>query len=112
MHTCFPSQLTFNTNPRPTPFASRLSGPDHSLKHICIVPFVISVPAVDFLDPITEDVPIGQRWAVRVDEGDGRLLARSLKWVGYQFWHDVRTPRYGSIYVGDGLPSEDTPFMV
>jgi hypothetical protein len=57
-------------------------------------------------------------WAVRKaaapDGGGGALLltARSLLWPGYAFWHEIGTPAYGGLYVGDGVRNDDLCFCV
>lgn len=69
------------------------------------------VPVTDFLDPCSEDGPQGV-WSVRMDAGRGLVELRSLKWPGYFFFHDVDTPKYGGLYVGDGRENVDLPFMM
>lgn len=69
------------------------------------------IGAGDFLDAASEDEPRSVTWALRVDEGRGQVSARSLKWPGYFFWHDVATPRFGGVYFGAGQVNADLAFM-
>jgi len=70
-----------------------------------------TVKDVDFLDPISEDEPTGV-WSVRVDEGEGTVTVRSLRWPGYFFVHRLGSPDFGGAYFGDGLPNRDLAFML
>jgi radial spoke head protein 9 len=69
------------------------------------------VPAMDFLDPCSEDSPTGV-WSVRVDNGRGLAELRSLKWPGYFAYHLVGSSKYGAIYVGDGVENTSLQFML
>ncbi|KAA0174595.1 hypothetical protein FNF27_03970 [Cafeteria roenbergensis] len=66
---------------------------------------------VDFLDPVSEDEPSGV-WSIRVDEGEGTALVRSLRWPGYFFVHRLGTQSFGGAYFGNGLPNRDLAFML
>jgi radial spoke head protein 9 len=70
------------------------------------------VPVTEFLDPLEEDTPAGTAWTVRVHEGKGQVEVRSLKWPGYFFFHALQTPKYGGVYVGDGVANTDLQFML
>lgn len=67
------------------------------------------VGAGDFLDPIAEDEPAGV-WSVLLQAGRGAVQLRSARWPGYFFWHAFGSPRFGSVYQGDGLPNVDLSF--
>ena len=69
------------------------------------------VPASDFLDPCSEDVPRGV-WSLRVDEGRGLAELRSMKWQGYFAFHLIGTPKHGAVYFGDGVENASLQFMV
>ncbi len=66
-----------------------------------------AIGAGEFLDPICEDEHAAIVWRVHVDLGRARVLVRSLLYLGYFFFHDFGSPRFGSMYVGDGLPNKD-----
>lgn len=65
-----------------------------------------AVQAAEFLDPISEDKPAGC-WTLRVDKGRSLVEIRSLAWPGYFFYHVAGSPRYGSVYIGDGRPEQN-----
>ncbi|XP_036406510.1 radial spoke head protein 9 homolog [Megalops cyprinoides] len=66
-------------------------------------------PSIDFLDPLSEDIPKGS-WSLQF-EGNVCVL-RSLLWLGLTFFHVPMTPQHGYIYMGDGLKNMDLPFML
>lgn len=70
-----------------------------------------AVPNADFLDPVSEDKPAGC-WTLRMDLGRGQVEVRSLTWPGYYFFHNVQSPKYGAVYVGDGRPNVDLHFAM
>ncbi|KAA0720720.1 Radial spoke head protein 9 -like protein [Triplophysa tibetana] len=68
-------------------------------------------PAVDFLDPLSEDIPKGS-WSLQFERGGTVCALRSLLWLGLTFFHVPQTPQHGYIYMGDGLMNLDLPFML
>uniref|UniRef100_A0A673NPK1 Radial spoke head protein 9 homolog n=1 Tax=Sinocyclocheilus rhinocerous TaxID=307959 RepID=A0A673NPK1_9TELE len=68
-------------------------------------------PAIDFLDPLSEDVPKGS-WCLQLERGSTVCILRSLLWLGLTFFHVPQTPQHGHIYMGDGLLNLDLPFML
>ncbi|XP_073694515.1 radial spoke head protein 9 homolog [Garra rufa] len=68
-------------------------------------------PAIDFLDPLSEDVPTGS-WSLQLERGGTMCVLRSLLWLGLTFFHVPQTPQHGYIYMGDGLMNLDLPFML
>ena len=71
-----------------------------------------AIGAGEFLDPASEDEMAAVVWRLRMDFGRAQVAAKSLKWLGYFFWHDFGTPRFGSVYFGDGLQNKDIAFQV
>lgn len=67
--------------------------------------------SVDFLDPISEDIPSGI-WALKYDPLLDLVVGTSNLFVGSVFYHQPETPAYGNIYVGDGCPNHDCAFML
>ncbi|KAK2152256.1 hypothetical protein LSH36_334g04014 [Paralvinella palmiformis] len=67
--------------------------------------------AIDFMDPVDEDIPKGS-WSLQFERGSGLVLLRSVLWLGYVFYHVPGTRHYGSIYVGTGEKNMDLPFML
>lgn len=67
--------------------------------------------ALDFLDPIDEDIPKGC-WSLQFERGSGLVILRSLLWLGYVFFHVPGTRQYGSVYMGTGEKNMDLPFML
>lgn len=68
-------------------------------------------PAIDFLDPLSEDIPKGS-WSLQLERGSTMCVLRSLLWLGLTFFHIPQTPQHGYIYMGDGLMNLDLPFML
>ncbi|XP_077090902.1 radial spoke head protein 9 homolog [Siphateles boraxobius] len=68
-------------------------------------------PALDFLDPLSEDIPKGS-WSLQLERGGTVCVLRSLLWLGLTFFHVPQTPQHGYIYMGDGLINLDLPFML
>lgn len=67
--------------------------------------------AVDFLDPIDEDMPKGC-WSLQFERGSALVQLRSLKWPGASFFHIPSTNSFGSLYFGIGERNKDIPFML
>lgn len=89
--------------------------------------------AIDFLDPIDEDLPKGLYlflnkiyqiirrifvlflkgcWSIQFERGSALVLLRSLKWPGTSFFHIPESPSFGSLYYGIGEVNKDLPFML
>ncbi|XP_017579509.1 radial spoke head protein 9 homolog [Pygocentrus nattereri] len=68
-------------------------------------------PSIDFLDPLSEDIPKGS-WSLQFEQGSRVCMIRSLLWQGLTFFHMPMTPQHGYIYTGQGLKSLDLPFML
>jgi radial spoke head protein 9 len=77
---------------------------------------------LDFLDPISEDLPKGwifqQRevnfagcWIMREDRTRDLVTLKSLKWPGFIFFHLLGTPHFGYGYFGNGQANTDIAFM-
>lgn len=67
--------------------------------------------AMDFLDPLDIDKPEGS-WIIQISAGESIVLLKSLYWPGLIFYHFIKTPRYGFLYIGNGKRSIDIPFML
>ncbi|KAL1494608.1 hypothetical protein ABEB36_010180 [Hypothenemus hampei] len=67
--------------------------------------------AMDFLDPLDIDIPEGN-WIIQIIEGDTLVLLKSLYWPGAIFYHFIKTPRHGFVYIGNGKKCIDLPFML
>ena len=68
--------------------------------------------AIDFLDPIVEDVPSEISWSLQYERGGSIVTVKSLLWPGYVFYHMPNTRFYGSLYFGNGIKNLDLPFML
>uniref|UniRef100_A0A8C1AVY2 Radial spoke head protein 9 homolog n=1 Tax=Cyprinus carpio carpio TaxID=630221 RepID=A0A8C1AVY2_CYPCA len=68
-------------------------------------------PAIDSLDPLSEDVPKGS-WSLQLEGGGTVCILHSLLWLGLTFFHVPQTPQHGHIYMGDRLMNLDLPFML
>ncbi|XP_013789838.1 radial spoke head protein 9 homolog [Limulus polyphemus] len=66
--------------------------------------------ALDFLEPISNDVPQGC-WSVQVEEFN-TIVLRNWWWPGMTFYHIPATSYYGQLYIGSGEPIMDLPFML
>lgn len=69
------------------------------------------VGAGDFLDPLSEDEPKGT-WSSVLALGRGSVQLRNARWPGYFFWHAFETPKFGSVYQGDGRRNEDLSWSI
>lgn len=67
--------------------------------------------AIDFLDPIAEDIPPGS-WGVVYERGSGLVVLRSHLWPGYLFYHVPGSRLFGSFYAGVGQKNLDLAFML
>ncbi|XP_030639183.1 radial spoke head protein 9 homolog [Chanos chanos] len=68
-------------------------------------------PCIDFLDPLSEDIPKGS-WSLQMERGGSVCVIRSLLWLGLTFFHVPMSPQHGYVYMGDGLKNLDLPFML
>ncbi|XP_060759569.1 radial spoke head protein 9 homolog isoform X2 [Neoarius graeffei] len=68
-------------------------------------------PSIDFLDPLSDDIPKGS-WSLQFEHGSRVCVIRSLLWLGLTFFHVPVTSQHGYIYMGDGLKNLDLPFMM
>merc|ERR1711990_449748 len=67
-------------------------------------------PAIDFMDTIEDDIPVGI-WSIQNDRGVNVTL-RNLKWIGLIAYAVPNCTRYGCAYFGTGEPNYDLPFML
>lgn len=67
--------------------------------------------AIDFLDPIEDDIPRGC-WSLQFDRGSALVVLRNMHWLGHAFFHVPGTKKFGSFYVGIGEKNKDLPFML
>ncbi|CAL8393528.1 unnamed protein product [Gadus morhua 'NCC'] len=68
-------------------------------------------PSIDFLDPLSDDVPKGQ-WSLQLENASSVCVLRSLLWMGLTFYHVPMTPQHGYVYFGYGCKNLDLPFML
>lgn len=66
--------------------------------------------ALDFWDPLTDDVPHGC-WTLTNEAAAKSVLLRNWLWPGYVFYHAPQTPSYAGVYNGTGLRNSDIVFM-
>ncbi|CAG9785877.1 unnamed protein product [Diatraea saccharalis] len=67
--------------------------------------------SMDFLDSIDQDIPSGC-WSLSLEKSGSVAYLRSLYWPGMTFFHKVRTPDAGFLYVGNGRKNMDVPFLL
>ncbi|XP_049868199.1 radial spoke head protein 9 homolog [Pectinophora gossypiella] len=65
--------------------------------------------SMDFLDSIDQDIPTGS-WDLSVEQGGTVIYLKCLYWPGMSYFHKVRTPESGFLYVGNGHKNLDVPF--
>ena len=53
-----------------------------------------------------------QAWSIVADTSKTVATLRSQLWPGYFAYHRVKTPVFGSVYIGDGMPNVNLPFML
>ncbi|KAM9355002.1 radial spoke head protein 9 homolog [Pholidichthys leucotaenia] len=68
-------------------------------------------PVMDFLGPLTDDIPKGS-WSLQFESAGKVCVLRSLLWLGLTFYHVPFTPQHGYLYIGDGTKNLDLPFML
>ncbi|XP_050527834.1 radial spoke head protein 9 homolog [Daktulosphaira vitifoliae] len=66
--------------------------------------------AVDFLEPIDKDIPIGC-WAAQT-VFNRYFVLNNLLWPGAVFFQDMNTSIHGFFYNGNGIKNLDLPFML
>lgn len=67
--------------------------------------------ALDFLDPITQDVP-SNSWSLQYQQGDAVAVVRSLLWPGHVHVTLPETQTYANLYVGIGTRNNSLAFML
>ncbi|XP_063975146.1 radial spoke head protein 9 homolog [Diachasmimorpha longicaudata] len=67
--------------------------------------------SLDFLDPISTDVP-KECWNVQRYLASRLVILQNLYWPGMTFYHIPESPHYGSLYLGNGIKNLNIPFMV
>ncbi|KAJ2950312.1 hypothetical protein O0L34_g11678 [Tuta absoluta] len=67
--------------------------------------------SMDFLDSIDQDIPKGC-WNLSMEMGKTVVFLRSLYWPGMTYFHRIRTPDAGFLYVGNGQKNLDVPFLL
>jgi len=65
----------------------------------------------DFLDPISDDLPIGS-WSLQSDNSKTQITLRSLLWPGFVAYHRANSPIFGYAYFGNGIRNDDLPFLL
>lgn len=66
---------------------------------------------VDFLDPLTTDVP-NSVWTLKYDAAQDVVYGTNLLLVGSVFYHRPGTSLFGNVYIGDGNANQDISFMM
>lgn len=67
--------------------------------------------SMDFLDSIDQDIPNGC-WNLSLEQAGSVAYLKSLYWPGMVFFHKVKTPDAGFLYVGNGRKNLDVPFLL
>ncbi|KAJ8721158.1 hypothetical protein PYW07_001933 [Mythimna separata] len=67
--------------------------------------------SMDFLDSIDQDIPSGC-WNLFLEQNGTLVYVKSLYWPGMMYFHKVRTPDAGFLYVGNGRKNLDVPFLL
>lgn len=67
--------------------------------------------SMDFLDSIDQDIPKGC-WNLSLEQNGSVAYLKSLYWPGMSFFHKVKTPDCGFLYVGNGRKNLDVPFLL
>ncbi|CAG9472228.1 conserved Plasmodium protein, unknown function [Plasmodium vivax] len=65
----------------------------------------------NFLDSIKSDVPASM-WHVKVNKQLSKISIMNCLYPGYVFYHLLNTPFYASVYIGNGIPNYDLPFLL
>ncbi|XP_063623961.1 radial spoke head protein 9 homolog [Cydia splendana] len=67
--------------------------------------------SMDFLDSIDQDIPNGC-WNLSLEQTGSIAYLKSLYWPGMTYFHKIRTPDAGFLYIGNGRKNLDVPFLV
>ncbi|XP_072939146.1 radial spoke head protein 9 homolog [Epargyreus clarus] len=67
--------------------------------------------SMDFLDSIDQDIPNGC-WNLSLERSGSVAYLKCLYWPGMTYFHKVRTPDSGFLYVGNGHKNLDVPFLL
>lgn len=67
--------------------------------------------SMDFLDSIDQDIPSGC-WNLSMEQNGAIAYLKSLYWPGMSYFHKVRSPDAGFLYVGNGRKNLDVPFLL
>lgn len=67
--------------------------------------------SMDFLDSVDQDIP-GGCWNLSIEQGGGLVYLKNLYWPGMMYFHKVRTPEAGFLYIGNGRKNLDVPFLL
>ncbi|XP_053612623.1 radial spoke head protein 9 homolog [Plodia interpunctella] len=67
--------------------------------------------SMDFLDSIDQDIPNGC-WNLSLEQSGTVAYLRSLYWPGMTYFHKIKTPDAGFLYVGNGRKNLDVPFLL
>ncbi|ANQ10934.1 Uncharacterized protein PCOAH_00055370 [Plasmodium coatneyi] len=65
----------------------------------------------NFLDSIKSDIPASM-WNVKVNNQLSKISIMNCLYPGYVFYHLLNTPFYASVYIGNGIPNYDLPFLL
>ncbi|CAA9990950.1 conserved Plasmodium protein, unknown function [Plasmodium knowlesi strain H] len=65
----------------------------------------------NFLDSIKSDIPTSM-WNVKVNNQLSKISIMNCFYPGYVFYHLLNTPFYASVYIGNGIPNYDLPFLL
>jgi radial spoke head protein 9 len=65
----------------------------------------------DFLDPLSQD-PVKKSWSLQADESKTEITLRNLVWAGYVGYHRTNSNIFGGVYMGNGIRSQDLPFII
>ncbi len=68
--------------------------------------------SIDFLDPISEDIPRGGSWSLKFERGSGLVCIQSTLWPGLAFFHVPHSQKFGYVYFGTGEKNKDLPFLL
>jgi radial spoke head protein 9 len=63
------------------------------------------------LDPLSQDAA-KKGWSLQTDESKTEITLRSLVWPGYVGYHRTNSNIFGGVYMGNGIKSQDFPFLV
>ncbi|KAG7305862.1 hypothetical protein JYU34_008404 [Plutella xylostella] len=67
--------------------------------------------SMDFLDSIDRDIPSGC-WNLSLEQSGTVVYLKSLYWPGIMYFHKLKTPDAGFLYIGNGRKNWDVPFLL